>query len=333
MAAETLTPPSSDAAPLFGMRGITKAFGKFTALRGIDLDLNAGEIHCLLGENGAGKSTLCNLVFGVHRPTSGQMRYLGAAHHPSGPRDALENGIAMVHQHFSLSAELTALDNLLLGAGLGRVDRAGEARRIETLAAGYGLALDLSRRVGDLAVGERQRIEIVKALVRRPNLLILDEPTAVLLPGEIEALLETCRRVAADGCGVVMVTHKLAEIRSAADRVTVIRAGQVVARSQAPARDMNRLVAAMIGRDSLPNASRPRRSASGRRGADVMQADGLSFRDETGALRLDTVSFTVSAGEVVGIAGVEGNGQTELGAILAGLVRPTRGAGSRARSR
>lgn len=317
--------PSSGPAPLFEMRGVTKTFGTFTALRSVDLALSAGEIHCLLGENGAGKSTLCNLIFGVHQPSGGTMHFQGRPHLPAGPRDALDGGIAMVHQHFSLAPDLTALDNLLLGSRLGRLDRTAERARIEALAAGYGLALDLSARVGDLAVGERQRIEIVKALMRRPDLLILDEPTAVLLPAEIAALLETCRRVAQEGCAVVMVTHKLAEIRSAADRVTVIRAGAVVAQSDAPAAEMDRLVGAMIGRDDLPDASRRRGRASTRRGAEVMQADGLTYRDPGGALRLDSASFTVSAGEVVGIAGVEGNGQSELGGILAGLLRPSSG--------
>ena len=325
MAADTLPPPSKDAAPLFRMRGVTKAFGDFKALSSVDLNLNAGEIHCLLGENGAGKSTLCNLIFGVHKPTEGQMEFLGAPHDPTGPRNALDRGIAMVHQHFSLSPDLTALDNLLLGSTLKKLDRKAAQARIEALADSYGLKLDLTQRVGDLAVGERQRVEIVKALVRRPKLLILDEPTAVLLPDEIAALLETCRRVAEEGCGVVMVTHKLAEIRSAADRVTVIRAGQVVATSDAPAIEMDRLVGAMIGREDLPDASRQRRTPGVRRGHDVMQADGLSYRDALGALRLDKASFTVSAGEVVGIAGVEGNGQTELGNILAGVLRPTEG--------
>jgi simple sugar transport system ATP-binding protein len=325
MAADTLPPPSKDAAPLFRMRGVTKAFGDFKALSSVDLNLNAGEIHCLLGENGAGKSTLCNLIFGVHKPTEGQMEFLGAPHDPTGPRNALDRGIAMVHQHFSLSPDLTALDNLLLGSTLKKLDRKAAQARIEALAESYGLKLDVTQRVGDLAVGERQRVEIVKALVRRPKLLILDEPTAVLLPDEIAALLETCRRVAEEGCGVVMVTHKLAEIRSAADRVTVIRAGQVVATSDAPAIEMDRLVGAMIGREDLPDASRQRRAPGVRRGHDVMQADGLSYRDALGALRLDKASFTVSAGEVVGIAGVEGNGQTELGNILAGVLRPTEG--------
>ncbi|MGZ9810883.1 ABC transporter ATP-binding protein [Pseudoroseicyclus sp. H15] len=317
--------PPTDAAPLFEMRGITKAFDAFKALDGIDLRLNAGEIHCLLGENGAGKSTLCNLIFGVLRPTGGQMECLGAPYLPLGPRQALEGGVAMVHQHFSLAPDLTALDNLLLGSTLRRLDRRAARARIEALAASYGLKLDLTQRVGDLAVGERQRLEIVKALVRRPWILVLDEPTAVLLPDEIGALLETCRRVADEGCAVMLVTHKLAEIRQAADRVTVLRAGRCVATSRSPARDMDRIVSAMIGRDKLPDASRRRRRAGKRRGADVMQADGLSYRDAMGALRLDRASFTVSAGEVVGIAGVEGNGQTELGNILAGVLRPSGG--------
>ncbi len=322
------------------MSGVGKTFGDFAALSDVDIAFSPGEIHCLLGENGAGKSTLCNLIFGIHKPTSGQMTLEGAAYAPSGPRDALSQGVAMVHQHFSLAPELSVIDNLLLGRSLGRVARSDEAERIVALARSYGLRLEPFRTVRDLAIGERQRIEIVKCLMREPRLLILDEPTAVLLPEEISALIETCRRVADGGCAVVLVTHKLAEIKSAADRVSVLRAGSIVATSDDPAAEIDRLVGAMIRRDigSMDSAmmstlglsaaaqDAPRQRARARHGRqEVMQADGLTHVDPGGAVRLDNVTFTVDRGEIVGIAGVEGNGQSELGRIIAGLQRPTSG--------
>lgn len=322
-------PSGGRAMPMFAMQGIGKRFGDFAALDGIDLDFAQGEIHCLLGENGAGKSTLCNLIFGIHAPTSGTMSLNGAAYAPAGPADALRSRIAMVHQHFSLSPDLSVIDNLLLGRGFGPLARRREADRLTALGARYGLALEPFRRVEELSVGERQRVEIVKCLMRAPRLLILDEPSAVLLPQEIEALLRTCREVAESGCGVVLVTHKLTEISDAADRVTVLRHGRVATRSTRPAAEMEALVQAMIGRErgggglaAIPRAA-PRDPAQPR--AEVMQADGLCLTDAGGATRLDHVTFTVDAGEIVGIAGVEGNGQSELGEILAGLSRPTAG--------
>jgi ABC-type uncharacterized transport system ATPase subunit len=224
--------PDDDAAePLLSLNAITKRFGDFAALSDVSLDIRAGEIHCILGENGAGKSTLCNLIFGVHRPDAGAMRYRGAPFAPSGPADSLAQGIAMVHQHFSLVPDMTIVDNVLLGRGRGVLDRKECARQLEKLAVDYGLPLAPYAKIEDISVGERQRVEIVKCLIRDPSLFVLDEPTAVLLPDEISALLDVCRRVAAGGRAVVLVTHKLAEIKKIADRVTVLRAGRVVATS------------------------------------------------------------------------------------------------------
>ena len=327
-------------APFFAMQGVGKRFGTFDALKDIDIEFRRNEVHCLLGENGAGKSTLCNLIFGIHKPTAGTMMLDGKPFAPSGPRDALGQGVAMVHQHFSLSPELTVIDNLLLGGTLGGLNRKAEAKRIVALAKGYGLSLEPFRRIADLAVGERQRVEIVKCLMRAPRLLILDEPTAVLLPEEIASLIETVRRVAESGCAVVLVTHKLAEIKSVADRVSVLRAGRIAATSDSPASEMGRLVRAMIRRNvgemdatmmstlgleasrselSVPRAVRVRGKG------EAMQANGLSYKDVQGVTRLEDVTFIINKGEIVGIAGVEGNGQTELGLILAGLLHPTAG--------
>ncbi|MGQ3028509.1 MAG: ABC transporter ATP-binding protein [Ferrovibrionaceae bacterium] len=323
---------------LLELAGLTRRFGSFTALGEVDLVLRAGEIHCLLGENGAGKSTLCNLVFGIHAPDAGTMRLGGESYLPTGPQAALAAGVAMVHQHFSLVGDMTVLDNLLLGQARGLLDRRAEAARLVALAAGYGLPLQPFARVADLSIGERQRVEIVKCLMRNPRVLILDEPTAVLLPDEIRSLLDVCRRVAATGCAVMLVTHKLAEIREAADRATVLRAGRVVATSDHPAAEITALVRAMIQRDlgtldgalattlgiteGVVSAGTPIERDPG---PDVLQVDGLTVRDATGVTRLDNVTLALRRGEIVGVAGVEGNGQSELGAVLAGLLKPTAG--------
>ena len=333
--------PASETGALV-LGGVTKRFGAFTALADIDVTFTPGEVHCLLGENGAGKSTLCNLVFGIHAPDAGTITLGSAPYRPSGPREALQAGIAMVHQHFSLIDDMSVVDNLMLGQERGLARRRLYAARLEDLATRYGLALAPFARVGDLSIGERQRVEIVKCLIREPRILLLDEPTAVLLPDEIESLLAVVRRVAAEGCAVVLVTHKLAEIRNIADRVTVLRQGRVAATSSSPATEIEALVNAMIQRPlealdptmmmtlGLPSsgplpvaAARPARIRA--KEPDALQVDGLTVTDATGVTRLDTMTLTIKPGEIVGIAGVEGNGQSELGAALAGLRVPTNG--------
>ncbi|MGQ7934771.1 ABC transporter ATP-binding protein [Paraburkholderia sp. D1E] len=336
------TTPANNHAPraaVLRMDGIGKRFGQFQALSDVSLELFAGEVHCLLGENGAGKSTLCNVMFGVYQPDAGAMWLDGAPYQPHSPRDALAHGIAMVHQHFSLVEDVSVLDNLLLGQVRGWLNRKREAQRVRALVAELGLALDPDARVADLSIGEKQRVEIVKCLIREPRLLVLDEPTAVLLPAEIDALLDTCTRVVARGCAVVLVTHKLAEIRRIAGRATVLQSGRVVARSNTPSADVDALVRAMIQRPGTANsettgsnataASPPKpRSASpyGRPLADeALQIDGLTVRDADGVTRLEDCTLVVNRSEIVGIAGVEGNGQSELGAVLAGMQRASAG--------
>ena len=318
---------------------MTKRFGSLLALSEVSLDIRSGEIHCILGENGAGKSTLCNLIFGVHAPDSGVMQLRGAPYRPAAPADALASGIAMVHQHFSLVPDMTVVDNVLLGQARGVLDRKACARRLGEFAKLYGLALNPFAKVEDLSVGERQRVEIVKCLMREPRLFVLDEPTAVLLPDEIAALLDVCRRVADNGCGVVLVTHKLAEIKKAANRVTVLRDGRLVAASDNPASEIDALVRAMINRDgdgtdwSAEPTSRPlgdrtpllSARSSGGSLTEVFQVDGLTVHDMQGVTRLDNFTLTLASGEIVGIAGVEGNGQSELAAVLSGMLVPTSG--------
>jgi general nucleoside transport system ATP-binding protein len=331
--------PEVAAPALLSLRGLSKRFGSLQALADVSLDIAPAEIHCLLGENGAGKSTLCNLIFGVHQPDAGEMVFDGAPHHPAGPAQALSRGIAMVHQHFSLVADMTVVENLMLGQTRGVLKRGEYAERVRALSQEYGLALDPMARIDALSVGERQRVEIVKCLIREPRLVVLDEPTAVLLPAEIEGLLEVCARVASKGCSVVLVTHKLAEIKKAAHRVTVLRAGRVVATSSAPTDDIQRLVRAMIQRD-LEGLSAGASAVLGGvaearddddalaasiqetptpAGDEVMQADGLTVRDAEGMPRLSNFTLIVNRGEIVGVAGVEGNGQSELAAALSGM--------------
>ena len=331
--------------PLLSLRGLSKRFGSLQALQDVSLDIAPAEIHALLGENGAGKSTLCNLVFGVYQPDSGEMLFDGVPHRPAGPAQALAHGIAMVHQHFSLVADMTVVENLMLGQVRGVLKRQDYARSVQALSQDYGLALDPHARIQDLSVGERQRVEIVKCLMRNPRLVVLDEPTAVLLPAEIDGLLAVCERIATKGCSVVLVTHKLAEIKKVAHRATVLRGGRVVAHSTAPAQEITQLVRAMIQRDldgltagagamlgalagSTHGDASPKSAITEtpRPAADeALQVNGLSVVDAEGTTRLNNFTLIVNRGEIVGVAGVEGHGQSELAAALSGMTPASNG--------
>ena len=344
--------PARAAAPVLALDGISKHFGGRPALEDITLDVAAGEVHCLLGENGAGKSTLCNIVFGVHQPDTGHLRLGGERFLPVGPAHALASGIAMVHQHFSLVGNMTALENMLLGRARGRaLQLEAMGRRVRALSEEYGLNVDLNRPVEELSVGERQRIEVLRCLLDGPQLLVLDEPTAVLPPREVGALLEICRRLAARGCGLVLVTHKLAEIAEIATRTTVLRRGRVVetVTMSGAGTDFGALVRAMVGREVRPldfkrneaaptdqilekasaaerpvDAAVPARATTATGDAEALRLDGLMVKDPGGIVRLE-LSLDVRRGEIVGLAGVEGNGQSQLGAVLAGLRAPSAG--------
>lgn len=334
---------------LLELKGLTKRFGALVALADIDLHVTRGEVHCLLGENGAGKSTLCNLIFGVHRPDAGAMRFDDRLFDPTGPIDALRLGIGMVHQHFSLVSTMTVVENLMLGRSTALLDPRRLRARLKVLADEYQLQIDPSRVVGDLSVGERQRVEIIKCLLDDPQLLVLDEPTAVLPPEEVKSFLALCRRVADNQRSVILVTHKLAEIAEVADRTTVLRHGKVVDSVAMHGADMRRLVRSMIGHeiastdgvlaatlgiaDEPASGARTRIDASASPGPappgpgsrPVLELSNLSYRDKNGVTRLDQINLRVATHEIVGLAGVEGNGQSELGAILAGLACATAG--------
>jgi simple sugar transport system ATP-binding protein len=308
--------------PVLTLRGITKRFPGVVAADGIDLDVHAGEIVGLLGENGAGKTTLMNMVFGMVRPDAGEVIVDGRAAQIEGPRDALELGIGMVHQHFKLVARMTVAENLALGRGGPTALHLGRVReRIEQLSTRFRLGVGPDDAVAELSVGQQQRVEILKLLLRDVRLLILDEPTAVLTPQEWEQLAEILRELAAAGRAVVFITHKLDELLDVTDRVVVLRDGANVGQIATADADRETLARMMVGRDVVLRVERARVEPG---------PVALELRDVTvgGTSRpaLDGVSLQVRRGEVLGIAGVDGNGQRELVELLCRLRRPDDGA-------
>ena len=308
------------------MRGIDKRFGAVQANRGVDLTVAGGSIHGIVGENGAGKSTLMAILYGLYQADAGSITIDGAPVHIRSSRDAIAHGIGMVHQHFMLVDTLSALDNVMLGAEPHwRLDLARRLvrRRLEPLMAESGLMVDLDARVSELPVGERQRLEILKALYRGARILILDEPTAVLTPAETEALFHTLRGLRERGCTVLLITHKLKEIMALCDAVTVMRGGAVVLETPIAGTSVDGLAEAMVGR--RVELGRGEGATSGHAGPVLLAARGLGWRDGLGVQRLDGVSLALHAGEIVGVAGVSGNGQSELLDVLAGLLDPDSG--------
>jgi ABC-type uncharacterized transport system ATPase subunit len=309
------------------MHGIVKAFPGVLANDGVDFEAAAGEVHALLGENGAGKSTLSNILTGLYRPDEGEIRIDGEPVHFAAPRDALDAGICMVHQHFRLVEPFTVAENIILGdhRGEGRAFRVRPRaieRRVTELGRRYGLPVDPRARVWQLSVGEQQRVEILKALYREARILILDEPTAVLTPQEAETLFETLRAMAAEGRTVIFISHKLHEVKAVADRVTVLRGGRSIATVRAADATLQSLAALMVGRD-VQLGARQERAAPPREDVALAIA-GLSAQGDRGARALHDVSLSVRAGELAGIAGVAGNGQRELAEAITGM-RPYSG--------
>ena len=311
------------AAPRLALDAITRTYGPVIALDGASFAVDAGEVHALLGENGAGKSTLMKIAYGLDRPDSGTLAIDGRAATLRSPRDAMANGIGMVQQHFALVEAMTVAENVALGAR-GRLDLRSATSVIERIGRASGLVLNPQARVRDLPVGAQQRLEIVRALARNTNTLILDEPTAVLSPQESSELLAWTRRFANAGGSVVLIAHKLREVLSVADRVTVLRRGRTVL--SAPARDVNQsiLATAMLGESSPSVVSRVLR-ARATIDAAVMTLTRIQISDAFGAKKLLDASLTVRAGEIVGVAAIEGAGQHELLRVMAGLLLPTAG--------
>jgi general nucleoside transport system ATP-binding protein len=313
----------TSAEPVVELSGITKRFPGVVANSDVNLTVRAGEVHAVCGENGAGKSTLMKILYGMQQPDEGTIAIDGEPVRLRNPQDAIRAGIGMVHQHFMLADNLTVLENVVLGAerllGIGRRARA----RVAELAGTTSLRVPLDALVETLGVADRQRVEIVKVLYRFARIIILDEPTAVLVPQEVEALFETVRGMAAEGYTFVFISHKLDEVRAIADTVTVIRRGATVATVDPKKIGSRELAELMVG-SQLPSP-RVRKSTVARR--EVLRVERLRL-DAEGSARavLNDVSFTVHAGEVLGIAGVEGNGQTELVETIMGMRRA--GAGS-----
>ena len=289
---------------------VDKAFYGVKANDKVNFKLARGEVHALLGENGAGKSTLCSILAGLYRPDAGEMKFEGDLVHFKSPKDAFAAGVGMVYQHFRLVPNLTVAENLALGhPDLGiRIDEKELHRAANELGERYGLPVDPSARIWQLSVGEQQRVEILKLLYRDAKILILDEPTAVLTPQEGQSLFKTMRQLAEEGRSVIFVSHKLDEVKQVSDRVTVLRHGKTVggvATEDAEPKDLARM---MVGRDLVL----PTRESSGEAGDVMLAVSNMVVKGDRGLTAVNGVSLTVRAGEVVGIAGVSGNGQREL---------------------
>ena len=299
--------------PLLRLEGIARAFPGVLANDDISFSVNEGEIHALLGENGAGKSTLVKIVYGVLRPDAGSMTLRGKPFAPHRPSEARAEGIGMIFQHFSLFEALTVAENITLGISpeLAKGDLRG---RIVEVSTRYGLRLDPDLMVGDLSVGQRQRVEIVRCLLQDPRLIIMDEPTSVLTPQEVEALFETLRRLAGEGCSILYISHKLEEIRALCDHATILRGGKVVA-TCTPSEETARSLAEMMLGETLSPPATDRRTPGDVR----LRLNGLSVEsDSPFGTDLEDIELEVRAGEIVGIAGVAGNGQTLLMSALIG---------------
>ena len=296
--------------------GITKRFGRFVASDRISLEVKAGEIHGLLGENGAGKTTLVNILCGLYRPDAGQIYLRDRPVQIESSRVAIAQGIGMIHQHFMLVPQLTVTENIILGTTLDlRLNLHRKSEEIAALAAQYGFSIDPLATVGDLPVGAQQRVEILKALYRQAKLLILDEPTAVLTPPEIQGFFAVLRELAAANHTILFISHKLDEVLNLCDRVTVLRHGQVVGSAMTQGSTRQDLARLMVGRDVLFQIDKSARSSS----AAVLEVQNLQVKDDRRVPVVRDVSFQLEAGEILGVAGVDGNGQRELADAIAGL--------------
>ncbi|MEI8095449.1 MAG: ABC transporter ATP-binding protein [Spirochaetales bacterium] len=308
-----------DVAPAIELRNLVKQFGSTLANDRVSLSLRPGEIHALLGENGAGKSTVMCMLSGVYRPTSGEILLAGKPVAIHSPKDAARLGIGMVFQNFRLVKTLTAAENIVLGDGRPfwrtKAWMVRKTAEIEALATRVGLPFPAARPVAQLSVGEQQRVEIVKCLYRGSSLLILDEPTSVLTPGEADQLFATLAQLKVEGKTIILTTHKLKEVMAVADRISVMRKGKMVATVNRAETDERAIAKLMVGQDRSPPRERKPREP----GLPLLNMDKVTVLGDHGRRALDAVSLAISTGEIVGIAGVAGNGQKELAEVLAGL--------------
>ncbi len=299
------------------LRGITKRFGSLVANDGISITVESGEIHALLGENGAGKSTLMNVLFGLYHADEGEILLDDKPVQFTGPGQAMAAGIGMVHQHFMLIPVFTVAENVMLGhepSRFGVIDLDAARAKVREISAKFGFDIDPDARVENLPVGAQQRVEIVKALSREAKILVLDEPTAVLTPQETDELMGTMRQLADAGTSIVFITHKLREVKAVADRITVIRLGKVVGDAE-PSASTEHLATMMVGRDVELTVEK----SPAKPGEPALVVSGLNLFDHLGRQLLDDISFEIRAGEILVVAGVQGNGQTELTEAIIGL--------------
>ena len=311
--------------PTVEMRNIVKMFGTFKANDGINLTVHKGEIHAILGENGAGKSTLMNILYGLYHPTSGQILINGKKVSISGPNKAIKLGIGMVHQHFMLVQPFTVTENIILGLEpmlpLGMVNMKAARKKVNEISERYGLNVNADAKIEDISVGMQQRAEILKVLYRGADILILDEPTASLTPQEIEELVQIMHNLAREGKSIILITHKLKEIKEAADYCTIIRQGKYIDTVKVADTTEQQLASMMVGRNVEFKVDK----ADIERGDVALEVHDLHARDYRDVEVLRGLDLKVSKGEIVGIAGIDGNGQTELVEILTGLKKATSG--------
>ncbi len=303
------------------MQGIVKRFGSLLANDHVHFELAEGEIHALLGENGAGKTTLMRILYGLYRPDEGEIRVKGQSVVIRSPKDAIQAGIGMVTQHFTLVPTLTVAENVVLGGAGALLDPRRMQADVRAASQRYGIPVKPDALVRQLSVGEQQRVEILKALARNARVLILDEPTAVLVPQEVEVLFEALNRLRKEGLSVIFISHKLYEVMAVCDRITVLRDGRLVGTVEKSATNQTDLARMMVGRESFGVARQGERA----QGEVLLRIENLSARGKKGLTALDNISLEVQAGEILGIAGVSGNGQSELSQVLEGMLKPSSG--------